>query len=154
MGTEEEMLFRNFLEKDREAFLSIGRERQCQPGESVVRDAAAGSSLFITMEGEASVWKKNVRVAIIRKGSVFGESALFQNQQRIATIRAEVPMRVLEFRRPDILTFFKWKEERLFKVFVLNIITILLGKLGRANERIASMASSEQALSGFSGGGM
>ena len=137
MATEEGILFRGFPEKDREDFLAIGRERRCQPEELVIRDGAASSSLFIALEGEGSVWKGDVRVSTIRKGDVFGESALFlfQNHTRIATVRAEIPMRVLEFRRQDIFAHFKRKEERLFMLFVSNIVTILLGKLGRANER-------------------
>ena len=88
---------------------------------------------------------------------MFGESVLFlfQNQLRIATIRAETPMRVLEFRRQDIFSYFKRREERLFKLFVLNITTILLGKLRRANERIAYLEKRlhEQMLSAVGGAG-
>ena len=139
MATEEDMLFRNFSERDRTDFSAIGYERLCQPEEPVIRDETASSSLFIILEGTASIWKGDIRVGTIREGGMFGESVLFlfQNQLRIATVRAETPMRVLEFQRQEIFNYFKWKEERLFKLFVLNVTTILLGKLSRANERIA-----------------
>jgi len=157
MATEEDMLFRNFLERDRADFLAIGYERLCQPKESVIRDGAVSSSLFIALEGEGSIWKKNIRVATIQEGDVFGESVLFlfQNPHRISTVQAETPMRVLEFRRQEIFNYFKWKEERLFKLFVLNVITILLGKLNRADERIVYLEKRlhEQTLSAIGEGG-
>jgi len=156
MATEEDILFRGFPTRDREDFLAMGHERQCLPSEPVIRYEVDNSSLFIALEGEGSVWKGDIRVGSIREADVFGESALFQNQRRIATVRAETPMRVLEFRRQEIFNYFKWKKERLFKLFVFNIITILLGKLGRANERIAGLEKRlrEGVLSAVGGGGV
>jgi len=51
-------------------------------------------------------------------------------------VRTERPSEVLEFKRDELLNFFKWREEKLFKYFILNIISLLLDKLNRANERI------------------
>lgn len=155
MATEYEMLFRGFSRKERDAFLTIGQEQQHLPGESLVQDEASSFSVFILLEGAASVLKGNVRVATLQKGNVFGEAALFQNQRRTATVQAETSIRVLEFRRQDVFNYFKWREERLFKLFVFNIVTILLGKLRRANARVAYLEEQlhEQALSVTGGDG-
>ena len=139
MPTEEEILFNGFSEEERRDFLSIGRQKHLESQEFVVRNGAPGNSLFILREGKASVWKGDVKLTDLVKGDVFGESIIFQAHSRIAAIRADSPAEVLEIRRGDLLRFFKWREERLFKILVINIVHLLFGKLGRTNERIESL---------------
>ena len=91
MPTEEEIFLAGFSEEERRAFLAIGQERAFEPGAFIVRQGAPGSSLFILREGQASVWKGDVKLADIAAGSVFGESILFQAHNRIAAIRADTP---------------------------------------------------------------
>ena len=139
MPTEEEILFNGFSEDERRDFLSLGQQKHCESLEFIVRNGAPADSLFILREGKASVWKKNVKLTDFVEGNVFGESIIFQAHNRIADIRADSPAEVLEIRRGDLLRFFKWREERLFKILVINIVHLLFGKLGRANERIESL---------------
>ena len=74
-------------------FLEQQLKRQYKPGEVIFKDGDPGQTMFIILEGTASIWKGDIRVGTIREGSVFGESVLFlfQNQLRIATVRAETP---------------------------------------------------------------
>ena len=148
MPTEEEIFFTGFSEEERRAFLAIGQKRTFQSEESIAREGTPGSSLFILREGKASAWKGDVKLADMVKGSVFGESIVFQAHNRIAAIRADGPAEILEIRRGDLLRFFRWREERLFKILAINIIHLLFGKLSRANERIESLEKNlrEQAV--------
>jgi CRP-like cAMP-binding protein len=139
MSTGEEMLFSGFSEEERRDFLSIGQEKHFESQEYIVRNGASGNSLFILREGKASVWRKDVKLTDLVKGDIFGESVIFQAHSRIAAVRSDGPSEVLEIRREDLLRFFKWREERLFKVLVINIVHLLFGKLGRTNERIESL---------------
>lgn len=148
MLTEEEILFKGFSEEERRDFLSIGQERHFESQEFIIRDGAPGNSLFILREGRVSVWRGDVKLADLVEGDVFGESVVFQAHNRIAAVRADSPVGVVEIRRQDLLHFFKWREERLFKILVINIVNILFHKLSRADERIASLEKSlrEQAV--------
>lgn len=150
MTAEREQLFKGFSQKEREDFLTIGQERGYTPGDRVIEDEAISSSLFIILKGAASVLKGNIQVGTLQQGDVFGEAAFFQKLRRIATIQATTPMWVLEFRRADLFDYFKKREERLLKLFVFNIIIILLGKLSRANERMIFLEEQlhERVLSG------
>lgn len=139
MPTGEEILLNGFSELDRRDFLSIGRQKHFESQEHIVRDGARGNSLFILREGKASVWREDVKLANLVKGDVFGESVIFQTHTRIAAVRSDGLSEVLEIRREDLLHFFKWRKERLFKILVINILHLLFEKLSRANERIESL---------------
>ena len=139
MPTGEEILLNGFSGQDRRDFLSIGRQKHFESEEHIVRDGAPGNSLFILREGKASVWKEDVKLADLLKGDVFGESIIFQAHSRIAAVRSDGLSDVLEIRRDDLLRFFRWREERLFKILVINIVHLLFGKLSRTNERIESL---------------
>lgn len=139
MPTGEETLFNGFSEEDRRDFLSIGRQKHFESQEYIVQDGAPGNSLFILQEGKASVWGEEAKLTDLVKGDIFGESVIFQAHSRIAAVRSDAPSEVLEIRREDLLRFFKWREERLFKILVINIVHLLFGKLGRTNERIESL---------------
>lgn len=141
MAKEQEILLAGFTETNRSDFLAIGHERLCLPDEQVFRGGTAPAGLVFILEGEGSIWKKETRLGTLREGAIIGEAALFSSNGRSngKEIKAESQMRILEFRKQEIFNFFKWKEERLFKLFILNIVTILLGKLNRTDEKLIRM---------------
>ncbi|RKY61839.1 MAG: hypothetical protein DRP95_02330 [Candidatus Latescibacterota bacterium] len=134
--TGEELLLRGLSHEDREAFLALGIVKAFEPQEYIVREGTPGDALYIIRKGKASVWKGDVKLGDLSEGDVFGEAVILYPHNRIACVRAERPTEVLEVKRDDLLTFFKWREERVFKYFILNVISLLLDKLERANERI------------------
>jgi len=134
--TGEELLLRGFPPEDQEAFLGLGVVKAFGPQEYIVREGTPGDALYIIRKGKASVWKKDVKLGDLSEGDVFGEAVVLYPHNRIACVQAERPTEVLEVKRDDLLTFFKWREERIFKYFILNIISLLLDKLERANDRI------------------
>lgn len=69
-------------------------------GEIVVRQGEVGDCLFAIQEGKLEVVKEHkgrpeVRIAILDKGDIFGEMAIFEQQVRSATVRALTEARVL-----------------------------------------------------------
>ena len=69
-------------------------------GEVVVRQGEVGDCLFAVQEGQLEVIKEHkgrreVRIAILDKGDIFGEMAIFEQQVRSATVRALTEARVL-----------------------------------------------------------
>ena len=88
MATEEDILFRGFPVRERDHFLAMGHERQCQPMAPVIRDQTAGASLFIVLEGKGSIWKGDILLDTIGEGDVFGEIALIKDIPTTATVIA------------------------------------------------------------------
>jgi len=67
-------------------------------GESIVREGAQGSSLFVLIRGEAAVTlaQTSGEVARLRTGDFFGEMSLLTGQPRTATVTAVTDCRLLE----------------------------------------------------------
>lgn len=68
-------------------------------GEAIVRQGEAGDCMYVIQAGQAEVIQekegREVRLAVLDKGDVFGEMALFERQPRSATVRALGELRVL-----------------------------------------------------------
>lgn len=68
-------------------------------GETVVKENDPGASMFYIIEGEAVVVKKNVELAVLRKGDGFGEMALIIDTPRTASVIAKTDLMVMEVTR-------------------------------------------------------
>ena len=137
--TEEQLLLRGFSGQERSDFLAIGQEKRLGPDEELVRENMPGSSLYIVREGEVSVEKLGVTMSSLQGGDVLGELVIFRPSARSATVRALAPATVLEFEKDSIMTFFKRRQERLFKIFVINVINVLSRKLDRTDDRVVQL---------------
>ena len=68
-------------------------------GEAIVRQGEVGDCMYVIQAGQAEVVQekegKEVRLALLGEGDVFGEMALFDRETRSATVRALGETRVL-----------------------------------------------------------
>jgi len=68
-------------------------------GEIIIRQGEPGECMYVIQEGKVEVlYEKEddeIKLAVLGKGDVFGEMALFQRQPRSATVRALGDVRVL-----------------------------------------------------------
>jgi flavin-dependent dehydrogenase len=68
-------------------------------GEVIVRQGEVGTDMYVIQAGQAEVLQKTdgkeVRLAMLEEGDIFGEMALFQQQARSATVRAVGDVRAL-----------------------------------------------------------
>jgi CRP-like cAMP-binding protein len=68
-------------------------------GETIVHQGEAGDCMYVIQTGQAEVLQekenKEVHLAILGEGDVFGEMALFEREARSATVRALGDVRVL-----------------------------------------------------------
>jgi small-conductance mechanosensitive channel/CRP-like cAMP-binding protein len=99
-------LFRAFDAPERAELAAKMRARELEPGETVVRQGAAGDCLFILAEGILDVLTDRPGMPPIRDriapGEVFGEMSLLTGQQRSATVTAVLISLVFEIHRADI----------------------------------------------------
>jgi len=97
-----------FQDLPSDAFLTVAdrlRRRTAPAGEVIVRQGAAGSSLFLVARGVVRVSRRDGGrsrdLATLMAGDFFGESALLHGGSRNATCRAVTPCALYELKRED-----------------------------------------------------
>jgi CRP-like cAMP-binding protein len=72
-------------------------------GEQVFREGDSGDAWYVIFEGQASVLKHvedgQLHIAVLERGSCFGEMAILDGQARSASVIAQGPLTVFRFRR-------------------------------------------------------
>lgn len=121
--------------KGRLARFAAESEREFAAGEDIVREGDLGSQMYIVQRGRVSVRKavgeRQVELAELGKGDIFGEMSLLEGLPRSTTVRALEPTTVmivepggflLKIRRDPTLAF--------------ELLQQLSGRVRRLNERL------------------
>ena len=73
--------------------------RVYQNGEIVFEEGSMGRDMYVIQDGEVEILKgtgeSQFRLAVLGKGQIFGEMALFENLPRSATVRVKGKARIL-----------------------------------------------------------
>ena len=104
-----------FLELDEntlDALTQITMTRRLNKGEAVVRQGDPGSKMFIIVEGKLKVSVsledgKEISLSTLRPNEAFGEIALFDRNERTATIKAVEPSTCLVIERDLFVPFLR-----------------------------------------------
>ena len=81
----------------------VAGEQDFSPADYVVRQGQVGTGLYVILDGEASVVRGFEEVSRLRGGDFFGELAVIDQRPRVASVRAETPLRVLAIASWDLL---------------------------------------------------
>lgn len=93
--------FRGLSEKQLQELVPLVQKTHVSPGEYVIQEGDLAQDLFVLIEGEVEVIKKEPlseqrhRLTLLSTGDVFGEMALIENGSHSATIRALRPSTLL-----------------------------------------------------------
>jgi CRP-like cAMP-binding protein len=100
-------LFKPLSSDARSALAHASNEHIFAAGEAIVRQDAAGDSMFILMKGQARVVLEPTgqEVAVIPPGGFFGEMSMLTGDRRTATVRALDDVTVLEIAAKDFRQF-------------------------------------------------
>jgi CRP-like cAMP-binding protein len=75
------------------------------PGEVIIKEGSSGTSAYVILAGEVDVTKKvkgkDVVIATLSKGQVFGEMGLLEDRLRSATVTVRSELNVREINRDD-----------------------------------------------------
>jgi CRP-like cAMP-binding protein len=107
-----------------------GKHRHYDAGETIVREGAPASALYIVLSGRAHVEREDSpgkAVANLIPGDFFGELALIEEHPRSATIVADDPT--------DCILFVAWEFTALLKEFPEMAIPIMNALIARLHRR-------------------
>ena len=96
-------LFKTLSDEARAALAKLADERLFASGEAIVRQNAAGDSMFVILSGQARVVLEpsDQEVAVIPAGGFFGEMSMLTGDRRTATVKAIGDVNVLEIEASD-----------------------------------------------------
>jgi small-conductance mechanosensitive channel/CRP-like cAMP-binding protein len=110
-------LFKCLADEQLDALLPRGRVVHFGRGEKLIEQGQNGDSMFIMVEGEASVIAERNGVtrpvASLKAGDCFGEMSLLTGEQRMATVVANADCEVVEIGKPVLAKTLKEHPELL-----------------------------------------
>lgn len=133
-------LFKKFSPEDLHGFFKSGRLETCNTGDTIIDERSEHTiSAWFVADGQLSVWIENMEVAHIGPGDFIGEEFLFSKGARTATVKAESDAVLVRFEREGIIDFFRKRPERLFKIFIMNMLEIQQRRIKAMNIKVARL---------------
>lgn len=126
-----------------EVLRTVSHRRRVAPGEVVVQEGDAASSVFIIASGQAEVVKREpadgdeggARLALLGAGTLVGEMALLAPTPRTATVRAVTEMELLELPIAEIQAKFP-PGDAVGTRLLLSVAHELVGRLKGTNTEV------------------
>jgi uncharacterized protein len=120
----------------------MGAIRKFSPGEWIVRQGELGDSMYVIINGIADVWAgqgdDRRKVAVMRRGDVFGEMALVRQSERSADVVAADDVEVLSVDQ-RFLNRIQRRYPRIASKVFLNLTRILSDRLERMTNQVVSL---------------
>jgi CRP-like cAMP-binding protein len=80
---------------------AVAEPREAEVGEALTTQGADGTEFFVIVTGDASATVDGAEVGTIGPGGFFGEMALIDGGERVATVTATSPLQLLVLDRHD-----------------------------------------------------
>jgi len=133
-------LFRELEAEERGALFGRIRVRTCAAGESIFLMGSPGDSMMAVLSGSVRISVpspdgKEIVLAILQAGEVFGEIALLDGKDRTADARAMTPCILAVLERRDVFAFL----ERNPKTWA-KLVDVLCQRLRNTDQHIAELA--------------
>jgi CRP/FNR family transcriptional regulator, cyclic AMP receptor protein len=134
------VLFRDLKTEDRSAIINRARVRNFAVGEKVFSIGAASDHMAAILTGQVRISVpspdgREVLLAILEAGEIFGEIAVLDGKQRTADATAVTPCALAILDRHEVLSFLE-KHPASW----LAIVNILCDRLRRTDEQLAEVA--------------
>jgi CRP-like cAMP-binding protein len=123
-------------------FFEVASEASVAPGATLFREGDAGDALYVILEGEVAVTRKNVELARLGKHTVLGEMSLLgEGEVRSATATAVGDVKLLKVPSRRVQRLLKSNSIAALKV-VANLAQVMSRRLAAINERLVSLSGS------------
>jgi CRP-like cAMP-binding protein len=94
-------LFEGLSRKQLVQLARVSEDLEVPPGKVLCTEGEIGQEFFVIIDGEVEVTKNGKRLATRAAGEFFGEIALLEQTQRMATVTAQTPLRFFVLTRRD-----------------------------------------------------
>jgi CRP-like cAMP-binding protein len=133
-------IFKKLDDNQRERLLNVFELQEYDKEETIIHEGDSDTSFFIILQGKVDVMVnmegREIFIDKVKQNDIFGESAIFSDVVRTASIVAARPVQVLKSEKDSFLSFIK-KNPDIGIEFLLSIIHNLMKKLRKANQAIA-----------------
>ena len=140
---ERSPLLRGFSRWQMKKLIFIARMSETRTGDYVVQKGEMGHTMYMLLDGSAAVvlpggqGQDEIRLTTLGPGDVFGEIAVINESERTASVKAETPLRYIEFDRDGLERIRKYYPFIASKL-MFNLARILGNRLSQANQTISS----------------
>ena len=121
-------LLQNMPKDAAREFIELGHVEAINSNDLILQENTLDQRLYIVIEGEVSVWQDKAELYRLRRGESYGEMNILRHSVRSQCLLAELPGQILIIERDAILAYFNKKEERIFKLFIFNILNSVFTK--------------------------
>lgn len=130
-------LFADLSELERERLGQVAVPRTYAPGEIVFREGDSGDTCYVIRAGAMRVTRRHtdgrqITLAELRSGDIFGELAMFSAEMRSATVQALVPTVAVAILAGDLHRLLQRNPD-----IAVKMLAGLAARLRAANERIS-----------------
>lgn len=135
----EPIILHGFSADDKIDFMTLGRVKKINQGESIPLGTKEAGTILILENGEISMWTNNTIVDYLQKWDTCGEESFILAGSTFTTLRAETDVKIRLFDRKQLLEFFAFKGEKLLKRFMINLINSTFYKWRKSLQRIVML---------------
>src|SRR5450759_1822715 len=133
-------LFRGLMAEERDAIVSRMRTRTFEAGQTVFAVGASGDNMMAVLSGTVRISVrapdgKELLLAILQPGEVFGELAVLDGKERSADAVADSPCTLAILDRRDVLSFLEQHP-----AVWLKLVTVLCERLRGADQLLTEVA--------------
>ena len=132
--------FRKFSPEDLRGFFMTGQLEFYSAGDVIMTEGSDQiQNAWLIADGTLSVWKEGVEIANLESGDFTGEEFLFTRGARIASVKAESEVVLIRFGKESVIDFFRTRPERVFKLFIMNLLEIQQRRIKSMNSKVARL---------------
>ena len=132
--------FRKFTPEDLRGFFMTGQLEFFNAGDVIMTEGSDQiHNAWLVADGTLSVWKEDVEIAQLGSGDFTGEEFLFTRGARIASVKANSDVVLIRFTKESVIDFFRTRPERVFKIFIMNLLEIQQRRIKSMNSKVARL---------------
>ncbi|PIE97695.1 MAG: cyclic nucleotide-binding protein [Treponema sp.] len=139
-------IFQQMADEDLVAISEFSNIFSYDKGEEVIKEATMNSDFFVLFSGAVEVVKtseeKDIRIAVLKSPSFFGETSLFKNELTTANVKTLEPTTILVISREQFSAFINSHHKA--GLIILTYISFgLLQKLKTTNDELVETKNLE-----------
>jgi len=135
-------IFKDLDESELGEIAEVCKEEKFVSGEYIFREGESGNRLYLIVDGEVRISRDvpgsgEEALAVLKRGSLFGEMAVFDRTERSTHAISNGGTTVLTISRPDFEMLLDFNREMAYKV-LWSVTRLLSARLRSTNDSLRS----------------